>query len=656
VSEPGGTPVGVGTLVGARYRLEERIGGGAMGTVWTATDERLKRVVAVKQVLTPPGATAEQVVEQRELALREGRIAARVNNVHAIAVYDVAVDAGEPWLVMEHLPSSDLAAVIAAEMVLPVTQAAQIGAQVADAMVDVHAAGILHRDIKPANVLVGEGGDGDGIVKLTDFGIAHADGDPRLTDDGTLTGTPAYFAPEVARGAPSTTASDVFSLGATLFACLEGAPPFGRDDDHYVMLRRVAAGVTDPMTRAGAAEPLLARMLAPDPADRPTMAQVRDELAGLAAGRPDAVPEVLAARTRLVPLSHVAAGLGAAAAVGAAVGAASSVGSASSTIAAAGADAAVVGGADAAVVGGADAAVVGGADAVAAPAAAAAAAPEVAPAGAATTALTTTTAAKAGGFAVLLSKPVLIAASVGAVVLAGGGAVAVLSGSSGTAPSAAAPTSSTQPAPTSSVVTTPAGAEQAVRALLARLPTDPAGALTSAGPSLQGVGPATVAAYFQKGTSWEVVNLSVQDGGTVTTELLTTLRDGSTTTRQVVFTVTATAAPTAGAATGTVSTPPSPTPGTASVRPGQSPPAGTPTPAALVVDSAQLAALLTAGPPTTAPPSSSTAAPPATGAATGTAPGSASPSPAITPTTIPSAAPAPSTQTATTTPAATTQP
>jgi hypothetical protein len=655
VIEPGGTPVGVGVLVGARYRLEEVIGGGAMGTVWKATDERLNRVVAVKQVLTPPGATAEQVAEQREHALREGRIAARVNNVHAIAVYDVAVEAGEPWLVMEYLPSSNLAAVIAAEMVLPVTQAAQIGAQVADAMVDVHAAGILHRDIKPANVLVGEDGDDEGIVKITDFGIAHADGDPRRTEDGALTGTPAYFAPELARGAPSTTASDVFSLGATLFACLEGVPPFGRDDDHYVMLRRVAAGVTDPMTRAGIAAPFLARMLAPDPADRPTMAQVRDELAELAAGRPDAVPEVLAARTKLVPLSHVAAGLGAAAAVGAAIGAESSVGS-GSTVAAADAAAAAgpgaaagsgaVAGPGAAAATGADAAVVGGADAAAAPAGVAAAAPEVAPVGTATTTLTTT-AAKAGGMAVLLSKPVLIAASVGAVVLAGGGAAVVLGGSSGTTPSAA---SSTQPAPTPSVAATPAGAERAVRSLLTRLPTDPAGALATAGPSLQGVGPAAVTAYFRRVTSLEVVDLSVQDGGTVTTDLLITLLDGTTTTRTVAFTVTPattpTTAPTTGTSTSTVSTPPSPTTRAASSRPGQGAPAATATPAALVVDSTQLAALLTAAPSTTPPPTSSTTAPPATSAVT-------APSPAVTPTSIPGSAPAPATATGPTTPSAT---
>lgn len=226
--------------VGARYRLEEMIGGGAMGTVWRATDEVLKREVAVKQILPTPGATEEHIAAQRERALREGRIAARLRNVHAIAMYDVAMEAGEPWLVMEYLPSTDLGALIAAELVLPVTQVAQIGAQVADAMVDVHAAGILHRDIKPANVLISEGGDSDGIVKITDFGISHVDDDASLTEAGTLSGTPAYFAPEVARGAPSTAASDVFSLGATLFACLEGVPPFGRDDDQYLMLRRVA--------------------------------------------------------------------------------------------------------------------------------------------------------------------------------------------------------------------------------------------------------------------------------------------------------------------------------------------------------------------------------------------------------------------------------
>ena len=589
VSAPDGPGAGAGVLVADRYRLAEVIGGGAMGTVWRATDERLGRVVAVKQVLSPLGATVEQVAASRERALQEGRFAARVNNVHAIAVYDV-VGEGELWLVMEHLPSSNLAAVIAAELVLPVTQTAQIGAQVADAMVDVHAAGILHRDIKPANVLIGEGGDDDGVVKLTDFGIAHADGDPSFGDDGTFTGTPSYFAPEVARGAPSTPASDVFSLGATLFACLQGAPPFGRDDDHRVMLRRVAGGVTDPMTRAGAAEPVIARMLAPDPADRPTMAQVRDELAEVAAGRPAAVPEVLAARTRLVPLSHVAAGLAAAAAVGGAVAAVSSVAAGGSTTtttaAAAGTTAAA-----------------GGAGAAAGPAGVAAAAPEVAPTGAVTTALTTSTAAKAGGFAVLLSKPVLIAASVGAVVLAGGGAAVVLSGPPSTAPAAAVPSSSSQPATTPPAAPNPADAEQAVRSLLTRLPSDPAGALATAGPSLRGVGAATVATYFRRVTSLQVGKLTVQDGGTVTADLVIILPDGSATPQQVTFTVTpppAAGSSTAGASTASSSTPPGSAPSPT--------PAATSVPSALVVDSTQLAALLTAGPPST--PATSTTAPP----------------------------------------------
>ncbi|WP_460869092.1 serine/threonine-protein kinase, partial [Rhodococcus aerolatus] len=312
--------IGPGTLLDGRYRLVEPLGGGAMGTVWLAHDDALDRTVAVKQVVA--GVDEADREARRERALREGRIAARLDNVHATAVYDVVTHDADPWLVMEHLPSRDLASVIRAEQVLPVAQVAQVGAQVADAMADAHALGIVHRDIKPSNILVGEGGRDDGVVKIADFGIAQADGEASADAPSTVSGTPAYFAPECARGRPATAPSDVFSLGSTLYACLEGVPPFGVDPDSWTMLRRVAAGRFEPPTRAGDVEPVLLRMLAPDPADRPTMAEVRDELAAVAAGRRGAVADVLAERTELAPLSRAAAPLAALVVAGAAARAA----------------------------------------------------------------------------------------------------------------------------------------------------------------------------------------------------------------------------------------------------------------------------------------------------------------------------------------------
>ncbi|KQS68763.1 hypothetical protein ASG41_07565 [Modestobacter sp. Leaf380] len=287
-----------------RYRLLSRIGGGGMGAVWLATDERLGRDVAVKQVVLPVGVSPEAAAQQHARTMREGRIAARVSHPHAIAVYDVVDDGGSPWLVMEHLPSRSLADVLSSAGVLPVQQVAQIGAQLADALTATHAAGIVHRDVKPGNVLVGQGGRLEGLVKITDFGISHATGDVRLTQTGMVTGTPAFLSPEVARGEEPGPASDVWSLGATLFTALEGDPPFGSSGNSLELLHRVAAGDADPPVRSGALTGPLQRMLAPDPTQRPEMSRVRDELARIAAGSDGDVTAVLDARTPLttVPL------------------------------------------------------------------------------------------------------------------------------------------------------------------------------------------------------------------------------------------------------------------------------------------------------------------------------------------------------------------
>src|SRR5829696_291149 len=288
-----------GRLVARRYRLQSQIGGGGMGTVWLARDELLGRQVAIKQVLSPTGADDKQIDEQRQRALREGRIAARLSHPHAISVYDVALESGQPWLVMEYLPSRSLAAVLTEDGVLRSDQVAQIGAQVADALAATHAAGIVHRDVKPANVLIGQGGPVEGLVKITDFGISHASGDVTLTQTGQITGTPAFLAPEVAQGQPMTEASDVFSLGATLYTCIEGVPPFGMEENALAMLHRVAGGNIRPPLRAGMMAAPLLKILAAEPEDRPAMSEVRDELAKLAAGRDGDTTTVLLARTDL---------------------------------------------------------------------------------------------------------------------------------------------------------------------------------------------------------------------------------------------------------------------------------------------------------------------------------------------------------------------
>ena len=263
-------------LVAGRYRLEQRVATGAMGAVWRAHDERLNRTVALKELLIAPGVADAEAQTATDRAMREGRIAARLQHPHAICVYDVALDTGTgagsqlvPWLVMEYLPSRSLAAVLAEYGTLAPDEAARIGQQVAAALTAAHEAGIVHRDVKPGNVLLGA----DGTAKITDFGISRASWDATVTSTGVLAGTPAYFAPEVARGEAPGPASDVFSLGSTLYVTVEGVPPFGVVDNTLAMLRTVAEGRVRPAQQAGPLSTLLRQLLADDPAARPTMAQ-----------------------------------------------------------------------------------------------------------------------------------------------------------------------------------------------------------------------------------------------------------------------------------------------------------------------------------------------------------------------------------------------
>lgn len=255
-----------------------------MGAVWLAQDELLDREVAVKQVVSTAGMTEDTATEMRQRAMREGRIAARLSHRNAIAMYDVALDRGEPWLVMEYLPSRSLAQVLHMTGTMPEGQVAQIGAQIADALAEAHDSGIIHRDVKPGNILIANRGRQSGIVKLTDFGISRAKDDVQLTQTGVITGTPAYFAPEVARGDEPAETADLYSLGATLYTAIEGVPPFGADENSLVLLHKVARGQINPPTHRGPLMDVVLSMLEPDPARRPTLAQARDRLAAVAAG------------------------------------------------------------------------------------------------------------------------------------------------------------------------------------------------------------------------------------------------------------------------------------------------------------------------------------------------------------------------------------
>jgi tRNA A-37 threonylcarbamoyl transferase component Bud32 len=277
----------VDRTVAGRYRLHELIGKGGMGAVWRATDELLGRTVALKQVRLD-GLPASEAAVARERTMREARIAAALHHPHVVTVFDVVLDKDadgddEPWLVMEYVPARSLGSVLAERGALPPAEVAMIGAQVASALVAAHASGIVHRDVKPDNVLVIPSPAGL-VVKLTDFGISHAAAVPALTATGVLTGTPAYFAPETARGERTDARSDMYSLGATLYAAVEGHPPFGFGDDNLLaFLARVGRGGAPAPRQAGPLTGLLRDLVADAPAARPTAVQAEHALYGIAA-------------------------------------------------------------------------------------------------------------------------------------------------------------------------------------------------------------------------------------------------------------------------------------------------------------------------------------------------------------------------------------
>jgi tRNA A-37 threonylcarbamoyl transferase component Bud32 len=257
--------------------MERAIGSGGMGTVWLATDTLLERPVAIKRLRQE---TAEDV-EARQRILREARIAARLHDPRIVALFDVLSVDDVPWLVMEYLPSKSLSELLALHGRLAPQAAAGIGATVAEALDVAHRAGITHRDVKPGNVLLGS----NFVVKLTDFGIAHSTGDATITAANLLTGTPAYFAPEVAAGDDPGPAADVWSLGATIYTAVEGHPPFGTPDGNVLrFLQRVATQPIQPPAATGPLTPILLRMLDRDPAARPSPAEAAVALRAVANG------------------------------------------------------------------------------------------------------------------------------------------------------------------------------------------------------------------------------------------------------------------------------------------------------------------------------------------------------------------------------------
>lgn len=274
---------GPGRVLAGRYRVVGQLGRGGMGTVWRAVDERLGREVAVKELRAFSDSDARDLAEMRLRTEREARAAARVRHPGVVAVHDVTEHEGRPVIVMELVDGPSLDDVLRERGGVTPAEAAQIGLKVVDALGAAHRAGVLHRDVKPGNILLERGGR----VVLTDFGIAAmeepADGNStHLTRSGELVGSLDYLAPERARGEQPGPPSDLWSLGATLYAAVEGISPFRRTSTWSTITAIIVDPLPEPR-RAGPLAPVLQALMAKDPGERAGVDRARALLEPIAA-------------------------------------------------------------------------------------------------------------------------------------------------------------------------------------------------------------------------------------------------------------------------------------------------------------------------------------------------------------------------------------
>ncbi|MEU6757252.1 serine/threonine-protein kinase [Streptomyces sp. NPDC046685] len=271
---------GGGAVLAGRYRLVEPIGRGGMGKVWRAHDELLHRTVAVKEL------TAGLYVAQADRDVmhartqKEARAAARIQHPAVVTVHDVLEHDDRPWIVMEYVDGPSLAEAAKAAGRIEPREAARIGLHVLGALRAAHAVGVLHRDVKPGNVLLAK----DGRVLLTDFGIAAIEGDSSITRTGEIVGSIDYLAPERVTGATPGTASDLWSLGATLYTAVEARSPFRRTSP-ISSLQAVVNDEPPAPRQAGALGSVITALLRKDPAQRPSAAEAERMLLEAMEGR-----------------------------------------------------------------------------------------------------------------------------------------------------------------------------------------------------------------------------------------------------------------------------------------------------------------------------------------------------------------------------------
>ena len=271
-----------------------------MGVVWRARDQLLDREVAIKEVVISALISADERRNAYRRTLREARTAARLSHRGVVTVYDVVEEDGRPWIVMELVPSQSLDQVLAVEGRLPPMRAGRIGQQLLSALAAAHAAGVLHRDVKPSNVLISPSRSGDGWEEravLTDFGIAQFEGDPRLTQTGMVMGSPGFTAPERIRGGDATPGSDLWSLGATIYAGLEGRGPYENRGGAITTMSAIINEDAPVAPHAGGLAPVIAALLRRDPARRPSAAAAMRMFA-------QAMPQLSEATEEPPPLAH----------------------------------------------------------------------------------------------------------------------------------------------------------------------------------------------------------------------------------------------------------------------------------------------------------------------------------------------------------------
>ncbi|MEV6035483.1 serine/threonine-protein kinase [Nonomuraea sp. NPDC052116] len=255
-----------GKLIGGRYRLVSELGSGGFGRVWKAHDETLRVDVAVKELWLPPVMAEDEKADRLARATREARNAARLrDHPNIVGVHDVVAENDLPWIVMQLIDGRSLQDHLDAHGPLSVEETANVAAKLLRALGAAHDAEIVHRDVKPANVMISKSGE----VLLADFGIAFHHADTALTVTGAVIGSMEYMAPERARGTDGLAASDLFSLGVTLYQAVEGVSPFRRDTPTGC-LTAVLFEEAPPPIRAGRLTPLITGLLDKDPDRRLT--------------------------------------------------------------------------------------------------------------------------------------------------------------------------------------------------------------------------------------------------------------------------------------------------------------------------------------------------------------------------------------------------